>query len=252
MESLSIFKPDGTRLDALYAQPKPPFSYLVIICHGFSGAKENSGHLFSLVEKLNQNGFATLAFDFAGSGQSDGTFSSITLSRQIDDLKTVIDYAYEHFSVPLLLLGRSFGGSTVIGAGSDPRVAGCILWSAALYLEEVFRTGFGAYYDIMKNGAPIHATIINTPMDMEPSFVQDIEKQDMESYLKKLKNKPLFVMQGLSDTLVKPKNAELVRSICPQAEIHFIEEADHRFENLKPMREDMTLTWLKKNFPPVR
>ncbi len=248
MELLTIRKKDGNRLKALYFQPLVPFQYLVIICHGFSGAKENSGHLFPFAEKLNANGFAALAFDFMGSGESDGSFASITLSRQIEDLQTVVDYAHKNFNVPLLLLGRSFGGSTVIGAGSDPRVAGCILWSAAVELEEVFRKGFGEYYALLEKGEPIHTKIIQTEIEMNPSFVQDLKKHDMVAYLKALDKKPILALQGLEDTLVAPKNAEIIQNVCPNATVYFIEKADHRFENQKSMREDQTLAWLNEHF----
>ncbi len=247
MEHLTITKPDGSRLQGLFSAPAA-YRYLVIICHGFSGAKENSGHLFPFTEKLNAAGYAVLACDFLGSGESDGTFSSITLSRQIDDLQCIMAYATEHFQVPLLLLGRSFGGSTVIGVGADPAVAGCILWSAAIDLEAVFRKGFGEYYALMEQGETIHAKIINSDIVMEPGFVQDLKQQDMDTYIKALSTKPILSIQGLNDALVDPRNVERIREFCPEAEIHLIENADHRFENLKELRENLTLDWLRRNF----
>ncbi len=98
-------------------------------------------------------GIAVLTFDFSGSGESEGDFVSMTLSRQASDLKSVVDYACTQFAVPFILLGRSFGGSTVIveGAG-DKRIDGFVLWSTPIFMAETFSAMMPDEYNRMQNG----------------------------------------------------------------------------------------------------
>ncbi|NLW90828.1 MAG: alpha/beta hydrolase, partial [Syntrophomonadaceae bacterium] len=134
MESFFIEK-DGRSIAACRSIPE--CDYIIIICHGFRGAKENSGKLVPFAKRLNNIGYGVLAFDFSGSGASDGDFKDITLSGQAEDLRCVINYVSSRYNQPIYLLGRSFGGTTVLAAGAgDTRVAGYILWSAPVLLEK--------------------------------------------------------------------------------------------------------------------
>jgi len=247
MEKLTVKNRAGLKLCGLSFIPEP-MKYLLIICHGFKGAKENSGHLFPFAASLNQLHIGVWAFDFTGSGESEGDFSSITLTRQIQDLQCLIDYAEQRFAQPLLLLGRSFGGTTVIGAGGDPRVKACILWSAPVFLEETFKKGLTtAEYQKLAANQPIIHREDNQLVELKPEFFNDFRKHNMEQYLSTLKNKPVLVVQGLADETVLPANAEYISKILPHADLHMIPGADHRFTGMEAMRQNLTLEWLQKH-----
>lgn len=249
MEKRLFTKADNTHLAALYS-PKKNARALIIVCHGFSGRKENSGFFAPFAEELNQEGYAALAFDFSGNGESEGNFADITLSRQIDDLKTIFYAMSNETNLPIVLLGRSFGASTVIACGGDKLVQGCILWSAGVFLEDVFRKGLKENYDILKSGEKITEKILQSTIELEPSFIYDIEKHDkkMGSYLDAISGKPVFAIQGSDDFLVAPQSIHLIENHCPNAEIHYIEGADHRFEKMKSFRNKATISFLKKHF----
>lgn len=221
---------------------------ILIVCHGFKGRKENNGFLGPFAEMLNSLRIGALAFDFTGSGESEGEFGSITLTRQIEDLRTIIDYADKEFHLPLLLLGRSFGGTTVIGAGSDPRIKACILWSAPVFLEETFKKGFSAA-EQAKIAA--HQSVIrienHQPVELKPDFFNDFRLHNMDQYLAALKNKPVLIVQGRADETVAPANAEYMQKKMPQADLHLVAGADHRFTGQEIMRQNLTLDWLQKN-----
>ena len=110
MENISIIGDGQGKLAAYCFMPENECRYILIICHGFRGAKENGGRIFTFAEKLNKLGLGVLAFDFSGSGASDGDFANISLSSQVSDLRQVIDYVDSNYNRQLILLGRSFGG----------------------------------------------------------------------------------------------------------------------------------------------
>ena len=51
MQQIAINNRDGRRLSALLSLPTDP-RCLIIACHGFRGAKENGGRIYSLGDKL--------------------------------------------------------------------------------------------------------------------------------------------------------------------------------------------------------
>jgi alpha/beta superfamily hydrolase len=81
-------------------------------------------HLLSL-------GVSVVAFDFAGSGKSDGEFVSLGYYEQ-EDLQTVVHYLRSSGEVSAIALwGRSMGAATAIMYGSrDPTLSCMILDSA--------------------------------------------------------------------------------------------------------------------------
>ena len=130
---------EGCRLACLLFLPAGQARFQLVVAHGFRGAKENSGRIESFAQKVTTIGGSVLAFDFAGSGESEGSFFEMTLSRQAQDLQAVIEHSLDRDKSPLIALGRSFGGSTALVASArEPRVRGVVLWSAPVFLTETF------------------------------------------------------------------------------------------------------------------
>ena len=81
--------------------------------HGFKGdlgyTEENL--LNQLAHRLNDQGLATLRFDFAGCGKSDGQFSDMTVLSELQDGMKIIDYARQEVQAKeIILVGHSQGG----------------------------------------------------------------------------------------------------------------------------------------------
>ena len=142
-------------------------------------------------------GYGVLAFDFSGSGASSGEFKDITLSGQAHDLRQVIDYAAGNYFLPIYLLGRSFGGSTVLAGGSgDPRIRGFVLWSAPVYLTDTFRAMMGEAYDQLSAGQTIWVSDENDSFMLGPALVRDFALHDMDAYLERIGDRPVLVIHG--------------------------------------------------------
>lgn len=247
--SIRIQKPDNQGLAAYVFLPATDCSHIVIVCHGFRGTKENGGKIFSFAERLNQLGLGVYAFDFSGSGDSDGEFSEVTLTGQADDLARVIDHVYTNHQLPVILLGRSFGGSTVIKAGSnDARVAGCVLWSTPARLQDTFREMLGGAYYELEAGQGVCFSDEGGMFWIGPELIKDFACHDMEEYLRLLDERPVLIIQGRADETVDPVNAELIYACCRQADLILIAGADHRFSNRTREREDITIEWLQRKF----
>lgn len=152
MQTISINNKHGERLAAYLFLPGLKPRFFLIVCHGFRGAKENGGRIYQFANRVNGLGGGLLAFDFSGSGKSEGDFLHMTLTRQADDLRCVIDYLSIHYNLPLVLLGRSFGGSTVIAGGTGEKVLAYILWSTPVFLTKTFATMIPDEYNNLQAG----------------------------------------------------------------------------------------------------
>jgi alpha/beta superfamily hydrolase len=248
VENISIIGGGQGKMAAYRFMPEGDCRYILIICHGFRGAKENSGRIFTFAEKLNKLGLGVLAFDFCGSGASDGDFADINLSNQVSDLRRVIDYIDSNYNRPMILLGRSFGGSTVLAAAADDeKVAGYIFWSTPVKLYETF-SGIVEEFDRLQAGEELEIKDEAGSFRLKPSFIEDFAHHDMKNYLQKLAAYPTLVIHGAADEVVDPANALYIYENTQHTELHIISGADHRFTQYINEREDLTLNWLQRTF----
>lgn len=244
MQQISINNRSDLKLSALLSVPADPHC-LVIACHGFRGAKENGGRIYSLGEKLKQIGMGLLAFDFQGSGQSEGQYSDLTLTRQAGDLQDVINYADQQFQLPIIVLGRSFGGSTILaGASQDDRIVGYIFWSTTVFLKETFTGLNPALASQVEKGNTIMLTDEGGNYELDPDLFQDFANHNMDDYLRAIGNRPVLIVHGLADEMVPTKNAQHIAQLLPQAQLNLLEGADHRFTQHTAQREDLSIQWL--------
>lgn len=247
MKNINISEGGQGKLAAYIFMPESDCRYIVIICHGFRGAKENSGRIFTFAEKLNKLGLGVLAFDFSGSGASNGDFADISLSSQVSDLRRVIDYIDLNYNRSVILLGRSFGGSTVLAAASDEKVAGYIFWSTPVKLYETF-SGIVEEFDRLQAGEELEIKDEAGSFRLKPSFIEDFARHDTKNYLQKLAPYPTLVIHGAADEVVDPANALYIYENTQYTELHIISGADHRFTQYINEREDLTLNWLQRTF----
>jgi len=243
-----VDNPDGYRLAAYLFMPAGVCLAMVIVAHGFRGSKENGGKICGFASRLNDRGLGVLAFDFSGSGESGGDFTDVTISRQAADLKRVIDYAARHYRVPLVLLGRSLGGSTVLaGAAGDERVAGYIFWSAPVKLYDTFAAIMGEAYGQLLSGHTVELSDEWGRFILAPDLIRDFDNHDMDACIRKLGQRPVLVIHGERDEVVPVQNAIWLAESAANASLYLVKNADHRFTDQVETRQDITIKWLEDN-----
>lgn len=122
--TFTVINKSGENLACVEVLPKdnPDGKFPVaILCHGFAYYKEEDG-LFAdmgIADRLQRRGYAVYYFDFSGCGESQGDYQNTSLTKLVDDLKSVYatisgyDYINE---TDLNLIGQSFGTSVVIAS----------------------------------------------------------------------------------------------------------------------------------------
>ncbi|TCP52095.1 hypothetical protein EV191_106261 [Tamaricihabitans halophyticus] len=118
----------GDRLDADLHLPDDAGAgapYPVLIpASGFQGLKDIHPARFARV--FSQLGYAVLAFDYAGFGDSEGERGRLAPQQWVENLRGAVDRVHEHEEIDadrIGLLGWGLGGGVVVAeAADDPRV----------------------------------------------------------------------------------------------------------------------------------
>lgn len=225
-------------------------SPLVIVCHGFTGSKEGGGGATEMALNLCERGFSTLLFDFAGCGESEGRWYEISLSRHVEDLGSAVRWGREAGFHPIILNGRSFGGTTAICyAARDSGIAGVCTWAA------VGRPGHLFKRFLPEDGTPggqVGMPGEAGPMYLEREFFNDLDRHDVPACAGAVHPRPMLVIHGAADESVPPGDARLIcEAAGKNAELAMIEGADHRFSGHAGQVWERFFRWLQEYFPTV-
>lgn len=116
-----VLKNEGQKIFGVIHRPITTSPYpVVMVCHGLGGHKTGKYRLYvHLAEMLAKIGIGCFRFDFRGSGDSEGSFSEMTIDTEVSDAMTVLDYLKQDSKVDssrIGIFGRSFGGVIAINA----------------------------------------------------------------------------------------------------------------------------------------
>lgn len=194
---------------------KPPFP-AVIVCHGFTGYKEQI-HLQSLAEVLESKGFLVCRFDFTNEiGKSDGRIENISFKNHLSDLKTIVNYI-NHLNLVkknhLGLAGHSFGGQIILHyAVKDKKIktladlAGVIDWQddeimrTAEWQDEFNQIKTNGFVKVVKSSGKIYK--------IKKDFYLSMFKIKTASIIKKI-NIPTIIVHGSKDKSVPLSQSKL-------------------------------------------
>jgi pimeloyl-ACP methyl ester carboxylesterase len=216
----------------------------VFLCHGFKGFAR-WGFFPYLARTLAENGLAAISFDFSGSGigadresfTEAGAFAGNTLSRDLEDMENVVDYARRRklISGKFGLFGHSRGGGIAIlfAAATDTDVSSLVTWSAISYPNR------WSSEDVLTWRKQGYAEITNARtgqiMRLDTGLLDDVElhgkaKLNIEGAAGRIKI-PWLIVHGTADETVPSLEAERLHSLSPGVStLRLIEGANHAFD----------------------
>lgn len=223
----------------------------VIVCHGFKGFAHWAFFPY-LARKLAENGLTAITFDFSGSGigadresfTEPGAFAGNTLSRELEDLENLVDYARRRKLIEgkFGIFGHSRGGGTAIlyAAASDASVSSLVTWAAISYPNRWSREDVLTW---RKRGfAEIQNSRTGQIMRLDTDLLDDVElhgktKLDIEAAAGKIKV-PWLIVHGTNDETVPKSEAEHLHALAPViSTLRLIEGAGHSFDAKHPLTE---------------
>lgn len=132
----------GEALDYRYRQANAdrPSDWLYLIGHGVTGDRQRPLVIDS-AQALATAGFDTLAFSFSGNGRSEGTFQKSTISKEVEDLRSVIDAVGPR---RIAYVGHSMGAAVgVLLASQDKRIQRLVSLAGMVDTKTFALTEFG-------------------------------------------------------------------------------------------------------------
>ncbi len=234
----------GLKLAGLYCVSASKKGPIVVVCHGLAGSKEGRGRAIEMAEELAAYDWSTFLFDFTGVGGSEGTFEDLTLTRQIDDLASAVSWCSRQGFSPIIVQGRSFGGTTALGlAAYDHRVAGVCTWAAPVTLERLVVGSSQPFRDVTEKTFTEKKVVL-----LKDEFLKDIKKYNITHCASLISPRPFLVIHGVQDEVVSSFEAEAIyRAAGQPKELAWIEGGDHQFTTTYRQVWKIFFSWLHKN-----
>lgn len=211
---------------------------MVAIFHGFTGNKMEPHFIFvKLSRALEKAGIGSVRFDFYGSGESDGDFSNMTFSGELEDARQILNFI-KHQPITDLnnigVLGLSMGGAIagVLASEHKDDVKALVLWAPAFNMPEkiISNESQNQYGSIMEQ----YGIVDLGGNALSRDFVEDILKLNIFE-MSKGYDKNVLIVHGTNDMSVQYEVSDrIINNVYgDNARRVAIENADHTFNNLE-------------------
>jgi pimeloyl-ACP methyl ester carboxylesterase len=241
LDSVRLTAADGgpLRVDVRTGQRPGERRPAVVICHGFKGFKD-WGFFPKIAERLAVAGFTAISFNFSGSGVGEGEefdeidrWSHQTPSADLEDLRTVTQYAAEHGSGWVGVLGHSRGGGlAILQAARDEQVKALVTWAAIDHFlrwpeDQIARWRKNGRIDVVNSRTGQVLPILRDALDDLDAHGEQLDVVAASARVKA----PWLIVHGTSDATVSVAVAHhLVASgESPRTEMFLVDGADHTF-----------------------
>lgn len=199
-------------------------SLIVLIGHGLTGNKDRPWAI-ALANAIAEAGYGALRFSFSGNGDSEGDFSKSTISKEIKDLKAMVNAAEEAGYHKICYVGHSMGAAVgVLSAAKDERIELLVLLAGMIETKRFCDAEFGD----QTPGSSLMWDEKDCPLSEE--FVEDMNK--VKSVLNKTEKieASWLVVHGDKDDLVPLEEGKAIYAKAYEPK-HYVEleGADHVF-----------------------
>lgn len=216
-------------------------SLLAIIGHGVTGNKDRPWAV-GLAEALEEAGINALRFSFAGNGDSEGSFGDCTVSKEIKDLKAVVNAAEDEGYHRICYIGHSMGGAVgVLSASKDERIELLISLAGMVYTKKFCETEFGD----QKPGKGCMWEDEECPLSQ--AFVDDMNQIDNVLDRTEKIEVPWLIVHGDADDVVPVEESqEIYAAAYEPKELVILPGVDHVFsDDGLPLMIEAVVSWLK-------
>lgn len=220
---------DGLKLAAKLTKPKGKTATCIILCHGATVDKEEKGSFTELAARLTKDGFSTFRFDFRGHGESEGNSVDMTVTGQINDLDSVLEFLLEKGYKQFGVVSASFSGgaASMFVAVHQDRIKALIYWNSVLDYRYLLKRW------LSEDGRSLAKTGVirrgNTRYGK--GLIDELSKLDLDSKLRKLRI-PILFIHGEKDSRILYRDQEKQAKRL-HADIEIIMGSEHGFHTKK-------------------
>ena len=223
-------KRDGLNLAAKVAVPNTNNYDVAILAYGFVGMMDPKVNdlLPTLAQKLQNEGMATIRFDFNGHGLSDGKLANMSIFNELEDYHAILQFAIHHLSGlnHLYLIGHSQGGvlSSMIAGYYPDKIDKLVIMSPAATLVDDARIGTCMGINYNPNNIPKEIDFkdfkLNDWYFRTAKFINIFETA-------KAFRGPVLAIHGEQDQVVNNYVSRHYQAIYSNCKLYIIPESDH-------------------------
>ena len=228
----------GEKIDYTVHAGESRSDFIAIIGHGVTGNKDRP-FILALAEGLETAGVPTLRMSFTGNGDSEGQFVDCTISKETEDLGSVIDAVGER---KICYIGHSMGGAVgVKRTSSDSRIDALISLAGMVHTQEFAQREFGEETPDEgcmweEESCPLSSTYMNDMASL--NSLADLGAQI---------NVPWLLVHGTEDDVVPIVDSkDIIAKATNAPEFFQIAGADHVFsDDALPAMVAKVVEWVK-------
>ena len=253
IERLSIDGAKG-KLSAIIQKPilkqgeKCP---MVMLFHGFTGNKD-AKLLTLLADSLQQNGIASIRFDFNGHGESEGPFEEMTVPNEVEDAKQVFEYVRDlNYVSSIAVAGHSQGGvvaSLLAGELNNGDLQAIVLLAPAGVIPDDAIRGLSPDGRMMWDMNPLDPpqyVEFGRGLKLGLDYIKTAQRLKIYKTASHY-NGPAFIIHGTGDRVVPFTYGERFHEIWPESEWLLLDGFDHGFsQNMYRVSDDAKAFLLK-------
>lgn len=222
---------------------------LIIFAHGFKGFKDWGTHNL-VAQYFAEQGFRFLKFNFSHNGTTPEypldfvdleAFSDNTFSKELEDLKLVIDFATNGANfLPIktvFLIGHSMGGGiSIIKTAEDERVAKLITWASVADFHNLWPKEAEAQWKLSGvMNFPNSRT--NQQMPVKSTLLDDLDQNPKRLNILAASaeiKRPWLIIHGDQDPTVNISHALQLNRKQPKSDLVVAPGANHTFNSNHP------------------
>ncbi|MFH1567525.1 MAG: alpha/beta hydrolase [Gemmatimonadota bacterium] len=228
----------GEGLDYAFHPGDGSCPWIAVLGHGVTGNRDRP-FLAALAEGLAAAGIPALRFSFAGNGDSDGDFREATITKEVEDLGSVLEALK---GTRICYVGHSMGAAVgVLRASRDPRIEALVSLAGMVHTAAFAQREFGAV-------VPDQGCMWDDPdCPLSNAFIEDLTRIGSVAELGRRIGVPWLLVHGTVDDVVPIGDTEDILSRAGgNAGLVQLEAATHTFEGQLPRMVETVVTWARQ------
>ncbi len=224
----------------------------VVFAHGFAGHQAGE-KAEAFRAGAAARGYSFAAFDFRGHGESSGDLRSLTLDRNLEDLRVFFDELGKRGGVPPFVVGSSMGALSVMwySALHPGALAAAVQVAPALTMGEDFERFAGPEgLERWQREGVLRFRNDHVDTELGFEFVDSFRRYPV-ARLAELYRAPTLLLLGRRDELVSWRRVlEFVAAHPgPGLDLHLFGDGDHRMTDRKQLLVSLALDFFERQRP---
>ncbi|CAH2072969.1 unnamed protein product [Thlaspi arvense] len=221
----------------------------VVICHGFQSSKDRVP-MVTIANVFERAMISSFRFDFAGNGESEGSFQYGNYRREAEDLRSVLQHLRGENREISAIIGHSKGGNVVLlYAAKYKDVQTVVNISGRFFLEGGIEGRLGKdYFKRIKENGFIDVRNRKGKFQYrvtEESLMDRLTTSPHEACLSIPENCRVLTVHGSADKIVPETEASEFAKYIKNHTLRFVEGADHEFTSHQHQLASTVLSFFK-------